>query len=32
MVIEIKNRFSGSVIFSHEREDNMIKMALEIVA
>jgi uncharacterized protein YjbI with pentapeptide repeats len=30
MVIEIKNRFSGSVIFSHEQEGNTIKIALEL--
>ncbi|MGZ5053409.1 MAG: pentapeptide repeat-containing protein [Methylobacter sp.] len=30
MKIEIKNRFSGEVIFSHEQEENSIKITLEM--
>jgi hypothetical protein len=30
MLIEIKNRFSGSVIFSHEQEGNTVKITLEL--
>ena len=29
MKIEIKSRFSGSVLFSHDREENTIKITLE---
>ena len=30
MLIEIKNRYSGDVIFSHDCDDNSIKVAVEI--
>jgi len=30
MIIEIKNRFTGSVLFSHDAEENSLKITLEM--